>query len=637
MLRYVNLFLFVITSFSSLNSQKKAEIEFEDLKKRFPTESEIILDQNEIYTFSIKKGKLHVVKESYIETIVLSAQAINNGDETLYETELMPLLSYDAYTITPKGKKVTFDAVKEGRGNSNVFYDDLKQYKIGFNGLEVGSKKIIKSKHEFKDAHFLLPFSFEKYIPALSLSITLDVESGIDVNHLLYNPNDAIQISKNEKRNNTLFSWKRQNVEAIKLDDRSPGYLYTTPHLIFYIKSYQNGKFNVPMLGNTDKLFNYYRGFVKKLNKSEDPELKKIAQDLVSDLGSDEEKIKAILYWVKDHIKYIAYEDGYGGFIPREASLVNSRKFGDCKDMSSIITSMANYADLDSVCLVWVGTRRLPYTYVDVPTPLVDDHMIAGFVNEGKVVFLDATDRYSSYGLPSSFIQGKEAMVRTGEDSYELVYVPIVPDSVNMRTDTLNIKIEDSKLIGTGKMQTNGLLKTKYVSRISEDDETRRFKDLKSILILGNNKFNVDDIHDQNTFNRESPMVIDYDFDIDNYIVQLQNEIYINPFLTTYSDLDKTLPNRISPIDFDITYQHNLYMNLEIPNGYKVNSIPKSSQISNKFFDFLYDFSVEDNNIILDYKLSRKVLTINTSEFEEWDKCIEDIKDIFKQNIQLIK
>ncbi|MDB6057604.1 MAG: transglutaminase protein, partial [Verrucomicrobiales bacterium] len=34
---------------------------------------------------------------------------------------------------------------------------------------------------------------------------------------------------------------------------------------------------------------------------------------------TDIEKIKAIYYWVQDNIRYIAYEDGYSGYIPAPA------------------------------------------------------------------------------------------------------------------------------------------------------------------------------------------------------------------------------------------------------------------------------------------------------------------------------
>ena len=46
------------------------------------------------------------------------------------------------------------------------------------------------------------------------------------------------------------------------------------------------------------------------------------------------EKAKAIFKWVQDNINYVAFGDGYGGFIPEGASATCDTRYGDCKAMS---------------------------------------------------------------------------------------------------------------------------------------------------------------------------------------------------------------------------------------------------------------------------------------------------------------
>ena len=75
---------------------------------------------------------------------------------------------------------------------------------------------------------------------------------------------------------------------------------------------------------------------------------------------TDEAKARRIYKWVQQNIKYVAFEDGMEGFIPRDASLVCSRRYGDCKDMASILTKMLQYSGVEA-CFVWIGTRSLPY------------------------------------------------------------------------------------------------------------------------------------------------------------------------------------------------------------------------------------------------------------------------------------
>ena len=99
-----------------------------------------------------------------------------------------------------------------------------------------------------------------------------------------------------------------------------------------------------------------------------------------------------------------------GGFVPREAGLVCSRRFGDCKDMASILTEMNTAAGLTAY-FTWIGTRDLPYKFTQVPLPLVSNHMICTIYLNGKYVFLDGTDPTCVFGLTPAGIQDKEAMI----------------------------------------------------------------------------------------------------------------------------------------------------------------------------------------------------------------------------------
>ncbi len=131
----------------------------------------------------------------------------------------------------------------------------------------------------------------------------------------------------------------------------------------------------------------------------------------------------------------MAFEQGMEGFIPRDASLVCARRFGDCKDMSSILKIMMQYAGIPSY-FTWIGTRDLAYNFSDLPLPLVSNHMICTIKLNGKYIFLDGTDPNCVFGFPSWAIQDKEAMISINEKEYKILRVPIVEKSENTETDS---------------------------------------------------------------------------------------------------------------------------------------------------------------------------------------------------------
>src|SRR5690606_14182009 len=391
-----------------------------ELQTQYNGYNEYIVEESQSYSISVEKDKLKVLSDNYYESVILSDTGIHNNQESFVYSQLVPLQSFEAYSVISqngKEKKIPVSKVVDvPLDQRSVFHSDVKEKKLTFSGLHVGAKKVYKYQNEFIDPYLLHKFIFNNDFPATQHKLEILTDKEVQIGFKIFNdPQHLIQFSKTEKKGKNLYSWTLKNNLPLKYEEYNPGYLYAVPHIVFYIESYKSHNETFPVLGSVDLLYNYYRNFTKDLNIEEDPNLKSTTLSLVEGLQTDEEKIKAIFYWVQDNIKYVACEDAYEGFIPRQAKLVYERKFGDCKDMASIITEMAKYAQIPHVNLTWIGSRNIPYTYHEVPTPAVDDHMIATYETpSGQIYFLDATDSFTKFGLPSEFIQGKEAMVQNG-------------------------------------------------------------------------------------------------------------------------------------------------------------------------------------------------------------------------------
>src|SRR6185437_2977242 len=154
-----------------------------------------------------------------------------------------------------------------------------------------------------------------------------------------------------------------------------------------------------------------------------------VVDSLTIGLKTNESKARSVYSWVQHNIKYVAFEDGMGGFVPREASLVCSRRFGDCKDMASILTAMLKKAGVPAY-FTWIGTRDLPYNFDQVPLPMTSNHMICTINLDGKYVFLDGTDPTCVFGMPSAGIQDKQAMISVNEKEYKILKVPAVEKEI---------------------------------------------------------------------------------------------------------------------------------------------------------------------------------------------------------------
>ena len=625
--------LFVITT--------NAQNSLEEYKKQYPDFNEVVLNNTQSYEFSIENDILKVIENNQYESLILTANGIQNNKESFNYSELVKLLGYEAYSVITengKEKKIKVTQTHEIQsGQSSVFYDNVKERQLIFPNLEAGAKKVYSYQSEIVDPFLLHKFIFGSNLPIKNAALEIKTDKNINIGYKTFNdPTNSIEFSKTEKKGKWIYKWTLKEVKPVKFESNSPGFLHQIPHINVFIKDYTINNKKVEVLGDINKLYTYYRGFTKNINLKEDPTLKAISLKITENLTNDDDKIKSIFYWVKDNIKYIAFENGYEGFIPREASLICERKFGDCKDMASIITTMAKYANVKNVFISWIGTREIPYSYDELPTPAVDNHMIAVYKKGENYIFLDATDKETLYGIPTAFIQGKEALYGEGEN-YKIIKVPVVSAETNEVKEQVKFAIEKDKLIGSGKVQFNGYSRSNIVMRMGDATNKTRFEMIKSLVLKGNNKFNLKDFTEENLSNRDKPYQINYNFDLGNYIVKVDKEIYINLFLERPFEKIIIEKDRVSPFEFEYLTLVNSQYELEIPKNCTVKYLPKNFSLDNDYVKANFVYEVKNNTIILDIKMQQKKLLLDKSDFELWNKTIKELKTNYTETLILLE
>lgn len=627
----------LLIGYTSIGLQ--AQQTFEDYKKLYPDFNEVVLLDYQGYEISIENKKLKIIQNTSFESMILSENGIHNNEESFTYSELVKLLEYDAFSvINSNGKdkkiKVTQSAEKNS-SSSSVFFDDIKERQLIFPHLEKGAKKVYNYKREFVDPFLLHKYMFIGGYPIKDATFEVKTDKNVNIGFKIFNdPNNTIQFKKTEVKGKIVYTWTLKDVKAFKFESNSPGVLHSAPHIDIYIKDYTVNDKKTVVLDDVTLLHKYYQGFVNNLNKKECIDLKKITEDITKDKTTDEEKIKSIFYWVKDNIKYVAFENGYEGFIPREADLVFERKFGDCKDMANIIVSMSEYAHIKDVNLCWIGTREIPYSYSELATPAVDNHMIAAYKKGDEYIFLDATDRETRYGLPTSFIQGKEALINNGKE-FKIVKVPVIDAKKNQVDDIVKVQIKDGKLIGKGKMEFNGFNRSMTLMQIGDASGKTRFEMIKSLVIKGNNKFNLNSFTEENIGNRDLPYNVNYDFELDNYIIKVDKELYLNPYLQKVFEKNPIQKDRVTGYDFEIVSFFNSEYEFEIPANYKVKYIPKNFTLDNELLKVNAVFTESNNKILVKYTFEVKKLVIEPSDFQLWDDSIKKMKSNYSETLIL--
>ena len=103
-------------------------------------------------------------------------------------------------------------------------------------------------------------------------------------------------------------------------------------------------------------------------------------------------KSSSIAGILQDKLNYQAIEFGQRGIIPNSCATIIDNLYGDCKDHSVVAYQLGRALGLE-VYLVLVNANR--DFFPELPSLDQFDHMIVAFEDEGKLRFLDGTNKFS--------------------------------------------------------------------------------------------------------------------------------------------------------------------------------------------------------------------------------------------------
>jgi len=613
---------------------------FEKYKEKHPNDHSVKLLEERTVDIYLKNGELFVTQEETEENLYLDEAATYRSKKSINYSTFFEVESIEAASMVyEKGKyneiKVKDFVTKDEMDQS--FYDDSKSINFIYPNLQPGSKSKLYYKEKIKNPRFLGAFYFADFQPVVKSKFSIRVDKDVSLKFKEFNTeNTNISFTETQKRGKKIYTWEAKDIKKYESDTGAPDYRNTLPHIIPIITEYQSNGQKKQLLGEVSDLYAWYYSLVKGINKDDaNQELKKQVALLTKDKKTDLEKVKAIYYWVQENIKYIAFEYALGGFIPRQANDVYNKKYGDCKDNSSILQEMLEIADLKGN-LTWIGTRSIPYKYDEVPTPAVDNHMILTYTEGEEVYYLDATGRYIPINLPTSFIQGKEALIAVDEKEFKIKTVPVIPSDKNMMVDSTYIKLKDQKLIGTGNFSVSGYPKIDFFHAFENIKKDEKLKDLFTReLRKGNNKFLIENFQETNKYNYEKDYILSYTFNIQDYINQLDNEMYINLNLNKELSKLKLKEDRKTAREYRYKSKVRNINVLEIPVNKEVTYIPENFSVSNNYFSCSITYTKKDKTIIYELVVDQNFILLDLEQQKKLNALIKKVEKNFKEVIIL--
>ncbi|HET8884926.1 MAG TPA: transglutaminase-like domain-containing protein [Salinimicrobium sp.] len=614
--------------------------EYHLYKEKYPDADWVRLNQESSVTIEIKRGELEIQQEITEEDLYLNEGATYGSKKSLSYSSFFELGKIEASSFVYKEDEYKELKVKDFSQKdelTNSFHDDVKSVNFVYSNLSKGGKSKLQYDQEIKNPRFLNAFYFGDFSPVIRNKFTIVADKEVQMGFKMFNTEALdIKFTEEEKRGSKIYTWEVLNVEPAESEENTPSYKSFIPHIVPFIKSYKVDGKVVEVSGKIDNLYSWYYSLVKDINQEEpDPGLVKVVEELTAGIENDLEKVRAIYYWTQKNIKYIAFEYALGGFVPREANVVFKNKYGDCKDNSSILMEMLSIAGLKGN-LTWIGTRDIPYAYEEVPSPLVDNHMILTYNHNGKIYYLDATGRYLDLEFPSAFIQGKEALIGNGADNFKIEIVPVIPADKNFMIDSTSLRLKGNSLVGESKVEIGGYNKVDLFNYLERQNNK---EDLKEFYIFqfekGNNKFLIDEFEEINKFEYDKNFFLDYNFTIGDYAKKIGDEIYVNLNLNKDISRYKSEEKRVNDLEQEYKHSFQFTSTFEIPEGYEVSYLPEDLEASNEYISAGIDYSLTGGKITYKHFFKLNFLLLNKEQQAEVNAVIEKVEKAFKEIIVL--
>jgi hypothetical protein len=613
----------------------------DELKRRYPGDEAVMLHSSAEYRIRIKDGEPYVESRESQQLMYLTANAAaylsqyGFGHSSFHEVK-----EYEAYTQTADKKKIKVTNFKTSSSKSDgVFYDDVKETMFDFPAIGQGATGNLNMQVIHKKPYLLSPHYFARRIPVIHDELHISFPKDVSVKYILKGQDtDKIKFTQDSRGGEVTYSFEIKDQPAEKDYADAPGAAYYSPHVVFYIEKYKNEKGQeVPYLSDTNDLFRLNNSFIKDINKTAGPELKRIVDSLTTGVTSQEQKARRIYNWVQTNIKYVAFEDGMEGFIPRDANFVCSRRFGDCKDMSSILTLMLNTAGVPAYH-TWIGTRSLPYTYRETPLPIVDNHMICAIqLKKGAFIFLDGTDPTCVFGIPSSHIQDKEALIALEDGKYTIAKVPSPPKEASQLIDSCFMQLTDKGIMGTIKTHLTGYYAMNIQASLNYINGKEKDNYMRARFLRGSNKFQLIS-YETGDRSDKNHIALSGKFELQDHARKIGDEWYLNINLhKLYEHQEIDYPRRKMPVEYDFRSIKKFVTVLTIPDGYKVSYLPQSKAFKNDVWGFTMNYEQKGNTIILTQEFYNDHLLLTADHFKAWNEVLEHLFPLYKESISLSK
>lgn len=347
---------------------------------------------------------------------------------------------------------------------------------------------------------------------------------------------------------------------------------------------------------------------------------------LLNGATKPEEKIGRIFSYVLNKMTW----NGYNGFYTNEGVKTAYKKgSGNVADINLMLVAMLRHAKLDAnPVLVSTKKHGIPL----FPTRNGFNYVIAAVDLPQGTLLLDATNKDAEIGVLKSDILNWQGRVIKKEGASGWVSLSSMVPAVKSAMINAEIK-PDMSFSGKAQNRFTGNYAFQYRSEYKNLNEDAQRK----LVEKNTNQAELSNLHFENLTTLGQPVSLEYDFEVLDVVEDVAGKLYFSPMviLGTQENPFKS-ETRQYPIDYGYPFKNRYILNISLPEGYKVESLPENAvfNLGENIGSYRYLISQVGNKLQLSVEFAINQSFISAEEYGNLKKFYELL--IAKENEKVV-
>nr|NIU01622.1 DUF3857 and transglutaminase domain-containing protein [Nitrosopumilaceae archaeon]NIX62224.1 DUF3857 domain-containing protein [Nitrosopumilaceae archaeon] len=321
------------------------------------------------------------------------------------------------------------------------------------------------------------------------------------------------------------------------------------------------------------------------------PQFKTTVHQIVSDASSEYEKISRLFSFLQKNTRYVAIHLGIGGWQPHSAEAVSKNKYGDCKDLSTLMIAMLQEAGIDAYPALTL-TRDKGVIIKDFPSQDFN-HLITFVPLQEDTLWLECTSNLVEAGeLPSS-VEGCDVLV-VNQSEAEIIRTPQSRASNNLWQSHVNARLTSAGLLFMkGKINLDGNQGLHARANLAYRKSEQKKNWLRNLLGRNMPQLDLERFETHNVRqDYVKPVTLEFEGKVSNFAISSARRLFLNPNILNQISRN-SIPKeeeRHFPIYRNYPYLDIDSVEIELPLGFSLEAVPPDQDIQTSFGTYKTDY-----------------------------------------------